>query len=150
MTLSHDTSQPLLRADIDKNFSPYEVQKLAVYNLPPLSDVIKAVINKTLDWRDYNRKLSKQIQALGQKKGQLSKRRKSKDKNRGEIYELLKDIKLLQKYRTHLQLLDEGKSLISPTTTGTTGKGVRRYKLKRNAYKIGANNQYGGLMINVP
>ena len=51
-----------LQADIDKNFSLYEVQRLADYNLPPPSDVMKAVINKTLDWNDYDRKLSKQIQ----------------------------------------------------------------------------------------
>ena len=75
-------------------------------------------------------------------------KKKTKDKNRGEIDELSKDIKLLQKYRTRLQLLDEGQSLISPTT----GKGIRRYKQpKRNAYKIDASTgQYGGLMINVP
>ena len=108
---------------------------------------MKAVLNKTLDWNDYDRKLGKQIQTLGQKKGQLSKS-KSKAKNKDEIEKLSKDIKLLQKYRTRLQLLDEGSSLISPTT----GKGIRKYKQpKRNAYKIDApTGQYGGLLINVP
>lgn len=141
-------SPPRYKADIDKNFAPEEMQRLIDYQLPAPSDVMKAVMNNELNWRDYDVRLGKQLQELGRKKGQLSKSKRAKEEKALAIEELSSDIKLLQKYRNRIKLLDEGQPLLSPTFTGT---GVRKYRQpKRNAYKIDTGGQYGGLMINVP
>ena len=147
-TLPSPPSPPKYRADIDKNFNPEEMQRLIDYQLPAPSDVMKAVMDNELSWKEYDIRLGKQLQDLGRKKGQLSKSKKSKEENALAIEDLTSDIKLLQKYRTRIKLLDEGQPLLSPTFTGT---GVRKYKQsKTNAYKINKEGQYGGLMINVP
>ena len=134
--------------DIDKNFTPEEIQRLTDYQLPPPTQIMKAVMDKVLDLKEYDKSLGKQLQDLGRKKGHLSKSKKTKEENATVIDGLTSDIKLLQKYRTRIKLLDNGQHLLSPTFTGS---GVRKYKQpKRNAYKIGADGQYGGLLINVP
>ena len=134
--------------DIDKNFTPEEIQRLTDYQLPPPTQVMKSVMDKVLDLKEYDKSLAKQLQDLGRKKGHLSKSKKTKGENAVAIEGLTSDIKLLQKYRTRIKLLDEGQPLLSPTFTGT---GVRKYRQsKRNAYKIDKEGQYGGLMINVP
>ena len=147
-TLPSPPSPPKYRADIDKNFNPEEMQRLIDYQLPAPSDVMKAIMDNELNWKEYDIRLGKQLQDLGRKKGHLSKSKKAKEENALAIEELTNDIKLLQKYRTRIKLLDEGQPLLSPTFTGT---GVRKYKQsKTNAYKINKEGQYGGLMINVP
>ena len=143
-----EPSPPKYKADIDKNFNVEEMQRLIDYQLPAPSDVMKAVMNKDFSWKEYDTRLGKQLQELGRKKGQLSRSKKAKEENAIEIEGLTSDIKLLQKYRTRVKLLDEGQPLLSPTFTGS---GVRKYKQPaRNAYKIDKEGQYGGLMINVP
>ena len=145
-----DKPSPLnYNADIDKHFSSEEILRHMNYQLPAPSDVMKAVMNKELSWKEYDTRLGKQLQDLGRKKGQLSRSKKAKEENALEIEGLTSDIKLLQKYRTRVKLLDEGHPLLSPTFTGS---GVRKYRQpKRNAYKIDSvSGQYGGLMINVP
>ena len=147
-TLGEPSPLKFYQADIDKKFSPEEIQRLMDYQLRAPSQVVKAVMDKVLDWKEYDKSLGKQLQELGRKKGQLSKSKKAKEENALEIEGLTSDIKLLQKYRTRIKLLDEGQPLLSPTFTG---KGVRKYKQPaRNAYKITPQGQYGGLMINVP
>ena len=61
-------------------------------------------------------------------------------KNKDEIDELTKDIKLIQKYRDRIKIIPEGKKTIG---TGYT-------QPKRNAYKISSGGQYGNLTIDVP
>lgn len=105
-------------------------------------------MDNELNWKEYDIRLGKQLQELGRKKGQLSKSKRAKEENALAIEGLTSDIKLLQKYRNRIKLLDEGQPLLSPTFTGT---GVRKYRQsKRNAYKIDKEGQCGGLMINVP
>ena len=147
-----EPSPPQYKADIDKNFSVEEMQRLIDYQLPAPSDVMKAVMNNELNWREYDKTLGKQLQDLGRKKGHLSKSKKTKEENAIAIENLTSDIKLLQKYRTRIKLLDEGQPLLSPTFTGTgAGGSSRKYKQPaRNAYKITPQGQYGDLMINVP
>ena len=145
---------PLLyNADIDKNFSAEEIQRLMDYQLRAPSQVMKAVMDNLLDWKEYDISLGKQLQNLGRKKGQLSKSKKAKEENALAIEDFTSDIKLLQKYRTRIKMLDEGRPLLSPTFTGKGApvkSSSRKYKQpKRNAYKIDSG-QYGGLMINVP
>ena len=138
-------------ADIDKNFSPEEMQRLMDYQLFAPSDVMMAVMNNELNWREYDKTLGKQLQDLGRKKGHLSKSKKTKEENALAIENLTSDIKLLQKYRTRIKLLDEGHPLLSPTFTGKGAGSSRKYKQPaRNAYKITPQGQYGELMINVP
>ena len=145
---------PLLyNADIDKNFTPNEIQRLMDYQLRAPSQVMKAVMDKLLDWKEYDISLGKQLQNLGRKKGQLSKSKKAKEENALAIEDLTSDIKLLQKYRTRIKMLDEGQPLLSPTFTGKGApvkSSSRKYKQpKRNAYKINSvSGQYGGLIIN--
>ena len=141
-------SPPKYKADIDKNFSLDELKRLFEYQLPPPSDVMKAVMNNDLNWREFDKTIGKLGQDLGRKKGQLSRSKKAKEENALAIDGLDSDIKLLQKYKNRIKLLDEGQSLLSPSFTGS---GVHKYKQpKRHAYKIGADGKYGGLLINVP
>ena len=133
------------KADIDKNFTTEEMKRLMEYQLPAPSDVMEAVMKNDLNWREFDKSLGKQLQDLGRKKGHLSKSKKTKEENALAIDSLTNDIKLIQKYRTRIKLLDEGQPLLSPSFTGS---GVRKYKQpKRNAYKIGKGNEYGDLIL---
>ena len=92
------------------------------------------------DIDDYDQSIGKKLNKLGSEKGNLSKK-KSKAKNMDRIDELTKDIKLIQKYRNRIQIIDEGKKTL--VGTGYT-------QPKRNAYKISSGGQYGNLIIDVP
>ena len=138
--------------DIDKNFTPEEIQRLTDYQLPPPTQVMKAVMDKLLDLKEYDKSLAKQLQDLGRKKGQLSKSKKTKEENAVAIEGLNSDIKLLQKYKQRIKLLDDGQPLLSPSFTGKGAGPSRKYKQpKRNAYKMDTfTGQYGDLKFNVP
>ena len=131
----------LLKSNIDKGFTPNEMQKLIDYNLSPPSQILKSHLDGSIDIDSYDEKIGKQLQYLGRKKGQMSKTRKMKEKNKEQIDEFTKDIKLIQNYRQRLKLIPEG--------TKTLGEGIYTQK-KRNAYKISQNGQYGGLVIDLP
>ena len=131
--------EPKIKSDMDTGFDKDEIQKLMEYGLYPPSDVLKASIDKSLDIDEYDNNLGKQLNKLGAKKGNLSKG-KGKTKNKDEIAELTKDIKLIQKYRNRIKIIPEGKKTIG---TGHT-------QPKRNAYKISSGGKYGNLIIDVP
>ena len=131
--------KPGFKSDLDKEFDADEIQKLTKYGLYAPSDVLKASIDGTLDFDEYDENLGKKIQKLGAKKGNLSKR-KGKTKNADQIDEITKDIKLLQKYKDRIKIIPEGKKTIG---TGYT-------QPKRNAYKISSGGQYGNLIIDIP
>ena len=135
---------PKYKADIDKNFTSEEMKRLIDYQLPTPSDVMEAVMKNDLNWREFDKSLGKQLQDLGRKKGHLSKSKKTKEENALAIENLTNDIKLIQKYRTRIKLLDEGQPLLSPSFTGS---GIR----ERNAHKMDTfTGQYGDLKFNVP
>ena len=92
-----------------------------------------------MDDDEYDEDIGKKLNKLGAKKGNLSKG-KGKTKNKDQIDELTKDIKLIQKYRNRIKIIPEGKKTIG---TGYT-------QPKRNAYKISSGGQYGNLIIDVP
>ena len=100
---------------------------------------MKASIDGTLDINEYDENLGKKLNKLGAKKGNLSKG-KGKTKNKDQIDEITKDIKLIQKYRNRIKIIPEGKKTIG---TGYT-------QPKRNAYKISSGGIYGNLIIDVP
>ena len=131
--------EPEFKSNIDTGFDKDEIQKLIKYGLSPPSDVLKASIDGSLDIDNYDNNLGKQLNKLGAKKGNLSKG-KGKTKNKDEIDELTKDIKLIQKYRNRIKIIPEGKKTIG---TGHT-------QPKRNAYKISSGGKYGNLIIDVP
>ena len=133
--------------DIDKNFTPEEIQRLTDYQLPPPTQVMKSVMDNVLDLKEYDKSLAKQLQDLGRKKGHLSKSKKAKEENAAIIDGLTNDIKLIQKYKQRIKLLVDGQPLLSPSFTGS---GVRKNKQPKGGYKIGADGQYGGLLINKP
>ena len=81
-------------------------------------------------------------QKTGLRKAQLSKSKKTKEKNKDEIEVLTKKIKLLQKYRDCIIIIPEGLETL-------TGKGIYTQP-KRNAYKIDKAGKYGNLTIDVP
>ena len=64
-----------------------------------------------------------------------------RDKNEEQIHGLTEDIKLLQKYRKRIGIMEEGGK--------TLGEGIYTQK-KRNVYKISQKGQYGGLIIDLP
>ena len=64
-----------------------------------------------------------------------------KKKNKEQIDELTKDIKLIKKYRDRIQIIDEGKKTL-------IGNGYTQPK--RNAYKISSGGKYGNLIIDIP
>ena len=131
---------PKLQSNIDTGFDKDEIQKLINYGLSSPNDVLKASIDGSLDIDYYDDNIGKKLNKLGAKKGALSKG-KSKTKNKDEIDELTKDIKLIQKYRARIKILPEGKKTIFGT--GYT-------QPKRNAYKISSGGQYGNLIIDIP
>ena len=131
--------EPKIKSDIDTGFDKDEIQKLMKYGLYTPSDVLKASIDGSLDIDEYDNNLGKQLNKLGAKKGNLSKGQ-GKTKNKDEIAELTKDIKLIQKYRNRIKIIPEGKKTIG---TGHT-------QPKRNAYKISSGGKYGNLIIDVP
>ena len=131
--------QPKFKSNIDTGFDKDEIQKLMKYGLSHPSDVLKASIDGSLDIDEYDYNIGKQLNKLGAKKGNLSKG-KGKTKNKDEIDELTKDIKLIQKYRNRIKIIPEGKKTIG---TGYT-------QPKRNAYKISSGGKYGNLIIDVP
>ena len=67
------------------------------------------MIAGTLNIDDYDENLGKKLNELGGKKGRLSKG-KGKIKNKDKIDELTKDIKMIQKYRKRIKIIDEGKN----------------------------------------
>ena len=138
-SLPVDYKPEMFKANIDKGFNVDEVNKLTQYGFYAPSDVLKATIDGTLDIDEYNSNIGKQLNKLGSKKGSLS-RGKGKTKNASQIDEITKDIKLIQKYRSRISIIPEGKE--------TIGKGYKQ--LKRNAYKISSGGQYGNLIIDVP
>ena len=129
----------MFKADIDSGFNPDEIQKLTQYGLYAPSDVLKAVLDKTLDIDVYDDSIGKKLNKLGAKKGSLS-RGKGKTKNADQIDEITKDIKLIQKYRSRIGIIPEGKK--------TLGSGYMQPK--RNAYKISSSGRYGNLIIDIP
>ena len=133
--------EPKFKSDINTGFNKDEIQKLINYGLSPPSDVLKASIDGSLDIDEYDEILGKKLNKLGAKKGALSKG-KGKTKNKDEIDELTKDIKLMQKYRAcRIKILPEGKKTIF---------GTGYAQPKRNAYKISSGGRYGSLIIDVP
>ena len=132
--------KPKFKSDIDAGFDIDEIKKLTKYELYPPSHVLKASIDGDLHIDEYDTNIGKKLINLGQKKGVLSKSKTTKTKNKDEIDELTKDIKLIQKYRDRIKIIPEGKKTIG---TGYT-------QPKRNAYKISSGGQYGNLTIDVP
>ena len=131
----------MLKSNFDKGFSIDEIEKVTKYNLYITSDIFKASMEKNLDLDDYDSGVGKLLKTLGQQKGTLSKG-KSKAQNKNQIDRLDQDIKLIQKYRKRIKIIDEGSETIS--------QGLKYTQPKRNAYKIKSNGQYGGLMIDIP
>ena len=129
----------MFKADIDSGFNTVEIQKLTKYGFYAPSDVLKASIDGILDIDEYDGNIGKKLNKLGAKKGNLSKAG-GKARNKIQIDEITKDIKLIQKYRNRIKIIPEGKK--------TIGKGYTRPK--RNAYKISSGGQYGNLIIDVP
>ena len=117
------------------------MQKLIDYKLPPPSQILKSHLDGSINIDDYDKGIGKKLQNLGRKKGTLSKTKKMRDKNEEQIHGLTEDIKLLQKYRKRIGIVEEGEK--------TLGEGIYTQK-KRNAYKISQKGQYGGLVIDVP
>jgi len=70
------------KSNIDKGFTPDEMQKLIDYNLPPPSQILKSHFDGSIDIDDYDKKIGKQLKNLGRQKGYLSKTKKMRDKNK--------------------------------------------------------------------
>ena len=138
-SLPVDYQPKMFKSNVDKGFNKDEVEKLTKYGLYAPSDVLKASIEGSLDFDEYNIKIGKKLKDLGREKGSLS-RGKGKSKNADQIAEITKDIKLIQKYRSRIGIIPEGKE--------TIGKGYKQPK--RNAYKISSGGQYGNLIIDIP
>ena len=86
---------------------------------------------------EYNKDLEQKIKNLGGQKGQLSRSKKNKE----QIDGLTEEMKLLQKYKKRIGIIEEGEK--------TLGYGIYTQK-KRNAYKISQKGQYGGLIVDLP
>ena len=128
------------KSDLDKAFTSNQIQKLTYYQLPPPSQILKSHIAGSIDIDEFDKEIGKQIKKLGSQKGSLSKN-KTREKNKEKIDDLTGNIKLLQKYRHRINVIEEGAK--------TIGEGIYTQK-KRNAYKISQRGQYGGLVIDLP
>ena len=128
-------------ANLDKGFDDDEIETMMKYKLIPPSSVFHRIQDGSLNFNDYDEYVGKTIQAIGRKKGLLSKGQ-GKTKNQVKIDLLTREIKALQKYRDRIAVIPEGLKTLS-------GKGLHTQP-KRNAYKINQYGQYGGLMIDIP
>ena len=99
--------KPKLKSDLDVDFDVDEIKKLSKYQLYPPSQVLQASVKGEFDIDDYDKSIGKKLNKLGREKGSLSKG-KGKTKNEDRIDELTKDIKLIQKYRDRIKILEEG------------------------------------------
>ena len=131
----------MMESDLDKGFDANETNKLVDYQLSPPSAVFESVINNKITLGDYDSGIGQLLKKLGQQKGTLSKD-KSKAKNMDKTDQLNQDIKLIQKYRSRIRVIEDGKR--------TIGKGFKYTQPKRNAYKRQGNGQYGNLVIDIP
>ena len=131
----------IYKSDMDKGFTTDEMKKLIGYNLSPPSQILKLHHEGSIDVNDFNQSIGEKLKYLGRQKGSMSRTKKLRDINKEEIHDLNKDIKLLQKYRKTIGLVEEG--------VKTLGEGIYTQK-KRNAYKISKEGQYGGLVIDLP
>ena len=129
------------KSDLDKGFTSNEIQKLTYYQLPPPSQILKSHIAGSIDIDEFDKEIGKQIKKLGSQKGSLSKNKTTREKNKEKIDDLTGNIKLLQKYKHRINVIEEGAK--------TIGEGIYTQK-KRNAYKISQRGQYGGLVIDLP
>ena len=93
-SLPIDYKPKMFKADTDSGFNADEVEKLTQYGLYAPSDVLKGVLDKTLDIDEYDGNIGKKLNKLGAKKGSLA-RGKGKTKNKDEIDDITKDIKLI-------------------------------------------------------
>ena len=134
-------NQPIYKSNLDKGFTGNEIERLMSYNLAPPSQILESHVKKAIDVNEYEKNIGEEIKKLGRTKGSLSKTKKQRDKNQKQIDGLTEDIKLLQKYKQRLSLIEEGSK--------TIGQGIYTQK-KRNAYKISHGGQYGGLVIDLP
>ena len=98
--------KPKFKSDVDAGFDKDEIQKLTKYGLYPPSNVLKASIDGNLDIDEYDENIRKKLNKIGAKKGNLSKGQ-GKTKNKDQIDELTKDIKLIQKYRDRIKIMPE-------------------------------------------
>ena len=66
--------EPKFKSDINTGFDKDELQKLLMkYGFHPPSDVLKALINGSLDIDEYDKNLGKKLNTLGAQKGTLSR-----------------------------------------------------------------------------
>ena len=135
-----EPSTSKIKSDLDIGFSNEEIMKLTNINLPPPSIILKSHLDNSIDLNEFIKELGEKTKELGRKKGTLSKK-SSKKNNKEKISDLSDEIKLLQKYKKRIDIIEEGAK--------TLGKGIYTQK-KRNAYKISQNGQYGGLVIDLP
>ena len=135
-----EPSTSKMKSDLDIGFSNEEIMKLTNINLPPPSIILKLHLDNSIDLNEFIKELGEKTKELGRKKGTLSKK-SSKTQNKEKISDLSDEIKLLQKYKKRINIIEEGAK--------TVGKGIYTQK-KRNAYKISQNGQYGGLVIDLP
>ena len=135
-----EPSTSKMKSDLDIGFSNEEIMKLTKRNLPPPSIILKSHLDNSIDLNEFIKELGEKTKELGRKKGTLSKK-SSKKNNKEKISDLSDEIKLLQKYKKRIDIIEEGAK--------TVGKGIYTQK-KRNAYKISQNGQYGGLVIDLP
>ena len=138
-SLPVDYQPKMFKSDLDQGFNKDEVKKLTKFGFYAPSDVLKASIEGSLNFYEYDRNVGKKLKDLGREKGTLSKG-KGKKKNSKKIAEITKDAELIQKYRSRIGIIPEGKE--------TIGKGYTQPK--RNAYKISSGGQYGNLIIDIP
>ena len=120
-------NQPIYKSNLDQGFTGNEIERLMSYNLAPPSQILESHVKKAIDVNEYEKNIGEEIKKLGRTKGSLSKTKKQRDKNQKQIDGLTEDIKLLQKYKQRLSLIEEGSK--------TIGQGIYTQK-KRNAYKI--------------
>ena len=131
-----------LESNLEKGFDDDEIEILMNHDLIPPSSLLKNIKEGKEDFETYYELICEDLKALGRRKGNLSKTKHSKQKNKDEIDILTKEIKTLQEYRERIIILPEGLKTLS-------GKGLHTQP-KRNAYKMNQYGQYGGLMIDIP
>ena len=137
---SSDANKKQLIVIINEDFDDYDILKLIFYDLENPNTLLMKSVNNEVDLDKYDKKISKILQNVGNKKSVLKKKGTKGDMKKYD--DLTGDIDLLRRYKERVKSFKEGvKMTVKKTGTGYT-------QPKRNAYKISHGGQYGNLIIN--
>ena len=138
-----DGKQMKMVSNMDKGFTPEDLEIIQKYQLPLPSKVLVDTMKDEDVASKLLNKAGELNKKLGGEKGNLSTTKKARKNNKDLIDGYSEEIKTIKKYRSRISIVEEG------TKTLKVGEGIYT-QTKRNAYKIDQKGTYGNLIIDMP